>query len=87
LTAYPNPFSSNLNLALKTKTACKTAIEIYNLKGQLVNTISVLTKSGENVITWNGKDEQDNNTPAGIYLVRISGEGKTHTVKCIKLEK
>ena len=57
-------------------------ISIFNLKGELSNEFS-FTKSqpGFNSLSWHPK-----NLPAGIYLIRLTGETFTVTQKAIYLK-
>ncbi len=36
LSAYPNPFSSNLNVQVNSKLTAPVSVQLFNLKGQLV---------------------------------------------------
>ena len=50
------------------------SIHIYNLHGSLIRTISeeiVIPSHDIQVTTWDGKDENGENVPIGIYLVQI----------------
>jgi hypothetical protein len=86
ISAYPNPFSNQLSLSLKSRTFGKADIEIFNIKGQLIKSFSSITKNGENLLNWDGKDTQGNNAPAGMYLINVN-DGKTKQIlKCLKME-
>jgi hypothetical protein len=83
--AYPNPFINQLNLSMKTKTPQRAVLEIYNIKGQLINSISSMNKSGDNTLSWNGRDLNSKPTQAGIYLIKLKSGVKVQTMKCVKL--
>ena len=49
---------------------------IYDIKGAVVRQLDIV-ETGENKFTWNGKDEDGNVVPSGIYIYQIEVEGKT----------
>jgi hypothetical protein len=73
--SYPNPMKSSLNIDLKfERNKSKTAIplEIYNIKGQLVKTISLDRKSNDIYSSvWNGTDLHGKSCANGTYILRI----------------
>lgn len=84
----PNPFYDNTNLTLKlAKANQKAEIAIYNLKGQLVRNIyNQPVKGSQLSVSWNGRDNQNKEVPAGIYLLRVRAEGFNQTQKLMKLK-
>lgn len=82
---YPNPFKGNVSLAYQSKASSKTELKIYNIKGQLVNSIAQFTKNGENIFSWDGKDIQGKSTPSGMYFIRIKDGAEVQTIKCMKM--
>jgi acyl-CoA thioesterase I len=69
--AYPNPFTSEITFTNLPELTNEIFLKIYDVTGQLISEFS-----GENgQITWNGKDMNLNEAPAGIYICSIeSGE-------------
>ncbi len=79
--AYPNPFNPEVSFEVKTDTRYRDLkIEIYNIKGQKVETITV-DHAGETV-TW-----KPQNKASGVYSCKLSAEGKELSVKKITLLK
>lgn len=62
---YPNPSQNNFFINLKEISPLQTQIEVYNVVGELVQTISNLP-ANESVLKVNMED-----AAAGIYLVRV----------------
>ncbi len=86
LIAYPNPFGDELSLKLESQTPGKAEIKIYNIKGQLIKTSTVIAKRGENVFNWDGKDSHGKAAPVGMYLIKVRNGGNSRTLKCLKVE-
>jgi hypothetical protein len=85
LVAYPNPFRTTTNI--KTSIPVEgverlirysdASIDIYNIKGQKVKTLSLdLRNSLEQVIVWDGKDQNGNNCTSGLYIVNLTIAGE-----------
>lgn len=65
--AYPNPFTSELTFKVRKNIPYKTAIMIYNIKGQLIKSIDVTSKE----ISWKPQD-----IPSGVYIINLIQNGK-----------
>ncbi len=85
---YPNPFNPETTISYSLIEDAELEINIYNVKGQLVNTlIDAKQTSGEHTIIWSGMDENDKNQSSGIYLIRMLENGKNiSTRKCILMK-
>lgn len=73
---FPNPFrgSTSLRLALAREGQAKVAI--YDLVGRRVRTlVTGLQPAGERMLVWDGRDDGGREVPAGLYLVRFTGDG------------
>ncbi len=75
---YPNPFNTNQTQSIEVKVRdTETAtLSIYNIKGQNVKTYSNLTPGTHN-LTWNAKDNQNNNCASGIYFYKLTSPTTT----------
>ena len=72
LRAYPNPFQEEVNLSFSLNQEEKTTMEIFNIQGQRVHTLlSEIAPKGEHRVLWDGKDQNGQPMPDGIYLVRL----------------
>lgn len=79
---YPNPFSNNITIDLGTELKSKIEAEIFDASGRLVKKLS---QQATNRIVWDGTDFSTNNCIAGIYLVRITADGRSALKKLVKL--
>ena len=65
---YPNPFNPILNIDLEISGNEKVDINIYNIKGQLVEKLidSKIFEKGYHTVSWDAT-----NFSSGIYLVKF----------------
>ena len=49
---------------------------IYDIRGSVVKQLDIV-ETGEKKFTWNGKNEDGNVVPSGIYIYQIEVEGRT----------
>ena len=62
-------------------------IEIYDIQGKLQNTITDQSiDAGEYYIDWYGKNSNNAKLPAGVYIIRLSGEKQHYTTRVIILK-
>ena len=79
--AYPNPFNPEISFEMKSnKKFNDLRIDIFNVKGQKVETIAV-EHAGETV-TW-----KPQNKASGVYFCKLSAEGKQLSVRKVTLLK
>ncbi len=79
--AYPNPFNPEVSFEIKTDNEYHDlTIEIYNIRGQKVETIAV-DHAGETV-TWTPKDKA-----SGVYTCKLCVENTMRSIKKVTLLK
>ncbi len=71
--AYPNPFNSGTTIRFYTAVPTRISLVIYDLTGVQVRTI-LTSKSvhGNNTLRWDGRNDEDQEVAAGVYLIRLS---------------
>ena len=79
---WPNPIRDNQVLSVKSEHVAK--IDIYNIKGQRVRTI---TDNVNSVYKWDLKDEYNKNLSSGVYFIRIKYTNTPPQMKKILLLK
>jgi len=85
---YPNPFSNStkLSFSLTTNSHELSSIEIYNIKGQMIEQLGIRNSDLEISynssshsyfcqVTWNGEDNHGKKVPNGVYLYKIIANG------------
>jgi len=87
-TAYPNPFnpSTTINFALAEE--AKVQINIYDMKGNLVNTLTNNDyATGNYNVVWNAVDFNGNPVSAGIYIYQMTtNTGFSQSAKMILIK-
>lgn len=87
---YPNPFRNQITFSFTSKEPIhKAEIKVYNIKGQLIITLSSFPSPSLGTISakWNGKDKHGQKVSPGVYLYQllIDGEQKAER-KCLLIE-
>jgi len=78
---FPNPFSDKVYF--KTENPAEDySIAIYNLFGNLVRE---LFPNGSPLISWDGKDENGNNTENGLFFLKINSGNNIYIQKVGKI--
>ena len=94
---YPNPFFASAKgisasggkgsnpqttISYSLPKSCKVSLKIYNIKGQLVETlVDDVQLPGYHSVVWNAQDAR-----SGVYLYRITAGDFTDTKKCVILK-
>lgn len=83
----PNPFTPNgdgirdqalISFVFATDGGSKLTAEIYNLNGNVVRTLirEAFPDSGEQTLSWDGRDQRGNLAPSGLYFVFVQAVDK-----------
>ena len=84
---YPNPFNPETNIRFSTRLAGKVNLEIYNVKGQKVNTlVSGHHEAGFYQVTWNGVDNNGRKVGSGVYFTRLTTPDKQVVKKMVLIK-
>ncbi len=86
---YPNPFNptTTISFSLTAKDAEDAQLEIYNIKGQKVETlVNEVLSVGEHSIIWNGRDSNNKRVSSGIYLYKLKAGDYTDIKKMILIK-
>ena len=88
LSNYPNPFNPTTTIKYNVKEAGNVAIEVYNVKGQKINTlVNDYATAGEHTVIWNGTDSNNHSVASGVYFYKMKAGGRyTSTKKMILLK-
>ena len=84
---YPNPFNPETTISFNLAEKSNVIIEVYNLKGQKIKTLlNDFFDMGSHVITWNGKDNNNQSVGSGIYFYKMTTEEYIATKRMILLK-
>nr|MDK2850233.1 large repetitive protein [Candidatus Cloacimonadota bacterium] len=84
---YPNPFNPETTIRYSLKEASDVSIEIYNLKGQLVNRLVDEHKAaGEHSVVWKGTDMNNRPVSSGVYFYKMNTGKFSATKKMIMMK-
>ncbi len=76
VTAYPNPVTSSMALAVNAQVGGNLIVRVYDMFGKIVNTVyNGSVSAGAFSTTWNTTDMGGVAVAAGSYIVRIEGAG------------
>lgn len=80
---YPNPFNPSTTIRFSIPARERVAVEIYNIKGQLMQTLvnHETMAPGNYTVQWNGKDVLGNTMASGTYFARMTTGNFMQTIK------
>ena len=86
LKPFPNPFRDKVALPLALEHPSKVDLEIFDVTGRKVVSRSYQENSSGLVqLSWDGRDDNGNRVPEGIYFVQLRADGERHVFKVLKL--
>ena len=69
---YPNPFNPETEISFQLPEANHVVIKIYNVRGEEIRTLTDgQYQVGGHQIRWDGKDNNGNLVPSGVYLYQL----------------
>ena len=82
---YPNPFNPTTTIEFKIKGEVHVKLNVFDIYGRKVATL-INGVSLSNKLIWNGKNDQGQLVPAGIYFARLESENTIMNKKMIVLK-
>jgi hypothetical protein len=84
---YPNPFNPSTKISFSLETPGHIKIIIYDNLGRKVRKLAdSYFPSGSNTVTWDGRDEEGNNLPSGVYYYSLLTDKDNIVKKMILLK-
>jgi len=84
---YPNPFNPETTISYSLGKDAAVSLEIYNLKGQLVNRLLNANQTkGTHSAVWNGKDSYGRDVASGFYFYRLTAGDRSQTHKILLMK-
>jgi flagellar hook assembly protein FlgD len=85
LALFPNPAkNTDATIQYTLATAATVDIEIFNILGEKIYTVSVSGSQGTNSQTWDLKNKSGGRVGSGLYLVRIKASGTGGAAEALK---
>ena len=67
---YPNPFNPSTTISYTLPKNAYVNIYVINVLGEKITTVkNIHQKSGKQVVTWNGKNSNNQNVVSGLYFI------------------
>ena len=86
-TNYPNPFNPSTTISYSLSDAQNVELAIYNIKGQLVNTlVNEIRPAGKSSIIWEGFDGNRKPVASGIYFYKLQTKNYSDIKRMILLK-
>jgi len=83
---YPNPFNPVTTIQYDIPFASHVKIAVFDITGRWVTTlVDERQISGENSVTWNGKDQSGENVSSGVYICRMDAGNSSTTRQMVLL--
>ena len=88
LRSFPNPFSAQHTLLFNLKAPGYLNCDIYNVKGQRVRSLAdSAVGSGEQMLVWDGKDNEGRVLGSGIYFLKLRLNGREVALRRLVMAK
>jgi flagellar hook assembly protein FlgD len=83
----PNPFKTNTVICYGLPARTRVTIKVYDVLGKIMTVLQDgIQFPGWHTVTWNGGDEENLRSPAGIYFCEIQTENSSIVRKLILLK-
>ena len=75
---WPSPARGGVTLSYTLAKSSVVSLDLYDLRGERVRRLvpASVESAGDQVWTWDGLDERGKPAPAGLYLARLSVDGR-----------
>lgn len=84
---YPNPFNASTSICFILNAPKYAHVTIFNLDGAFVRTIgSGRFSAGQHTLTWDGKNQSQENVASGVYFVSLIVDARQHSKKMLLLK-
>lgn len=84
---YPSPFNPSTSIKFILNGFEKISIKIYNMLGKEIKTLfDQYLPFGEHTVQWDGKDDERNLLPGGVYFIQMIAGSYRKTIKTIFLK-
>jgi hypothetical protein len=83
----PNPFAHAVNVRYQVNAAGLTSVYVLDVAGRRVRTlVNIVLRPGAYSVSWNGRDDSEQQLPRGVYFVRLEAPSFSEARKLILTE-
>jgi hypothetical protein len=84
--AEPNPFTAATSLRFQVPRRQRVRVDVLDLRGRRVRTlVDDERDAGGHAVGWDGRDHAGAEVAAGVYFVRLAGDGMSQTRRVVWL--
>jgi hypothetical protein len=85
---YPNPFNAAVAVRFSLNSQSRVQAEVFDASGRKARTLlDSWMSEGRHEVVWDGKDGDGFHAPSGLYICRISIEGRERGAVKVMLER
>jgi hypothetical protein len=78
----PNPFRSETYISFTLPERLQVEVRVFEVAGRYVTTVlDGVVEAGLNSVVWDGRNDEGQTVPPGLYFIRFRAAGKTETRK------
>ena len=83
---YPNPFNPVTRTEFSLASSSRVTLRVYDVSGKLVRTlVDEVMGAGAHSAVWDGNDDAGRAAASGVYVTRLTAEGRTASRKNVLL--
>ena len=84
---FPNPFNPSTTIEFELPERCDVSLAVFNVLGQkLVELVRGEMAAGHHTVVWDGRGDNGEVLPSGVYFYRISSDQFTESKKMLLLK-
>ena len=81
---YPNPFNASTVIMYQLSEPSHVGLSVYGPSGDFIKTLmDSVQPQGIHRMTWDGTDEDGNRVSSGIYMIRLSTEFFSDSIRVV----
>ena len=82
---FPNPFHESVTIQYEATAKGPYRLDVFDLQGRRVRELERGGyEAGSRQATWDGRDDQDRDTPPGVYFIRVEGPTGIKSFKVVR---
>lgn len=84
---WPHPFTDHVSFTLRLPHAMRLGLDVFDVNGRRVRSFGTRElPAGPRSLTWDGRADDGGRSAAGIYFLRVAGEGLSAIRSVVRLQ-